>query len=70
MRLDSIRLSWFRGAADEVILRSDSRNVVVYGSNGSGKSSFVDGLEYIIRNGRISHLAHEYSGKRQEIRLL
>lgn len=66
MRLDNIRLSWFRGSAEEVKLDLDSKNVVVYGSNGSGKSTFVDGLEYIIRNGRISHLSHEYSGRRQE----
>jgi energy-coupling factor transporter ATP-binding protein EcfA2 len=42
---------------------------VIYGSNGSGKSSFVDALEYAIR-GKIDHLSHEYSGKRQEHGLL
>lgn len=40
--------------------------MVVYGVNGSGKSSFVDALEYALNDGKIGHLAHEYSGKRQE----
>jgi len=26
----------------------------------------VDAIEYVLNGGRISHLAHEYSGKRQE----
>jgi energy-coupling factor transporter ATP-binding protein EcfA2 len=66
MRIRAIRLSWFRGAADPVSLDLDGRSVVVYGANGSGKSSFVDAIEHAINNGRIGHLAHEYSGKRQE----
>jgi energy-coupling factor transporter ATP-binding protein EcfA2 len=40
--------------------------LAVYGANGAGKSSFVDALEYALNNGRIGHLAHEYSGKHQE----
>ncbi len=40
--------------------------MVVYGANGAGKSSFIDAVEYLVRSGRIEHLAHEYSGKRQE----
>ncbi len=37
--------------------------MVVYGVNGSGKSSFVDAIEYALNDGRVGHLAHEYSGK-------
>lgn len=66
MRIDSIALSWFRGAADEVALDTGCKSIVVYGENGSGKSSFVDAIEYILRNGKVGHLSHEYSGKRQE----
>lgn len=66
MRIDRIELTWFRGAADNGILNTNSKNVVVYGANGSGKSSFADGIEYIIRNGKICHLQHEYSGSYQE----
>jgi hypothetical protein len=34
--------------------------------NGAGKSSFVDAVEFVLKDGKIGHLAHEYSGKRQE----
>jgi len=67
MRLDKIHLSWFRGAAESCIFDLNSKNVVVYGSNGSGKSTFVDAIEYVINKGKIRHLSHEYSGKRQEL---
>ncbi len=66
MRIKSIELAWFRGAADPVALDPESKSMVVYGENGSGKSSFVDAVEYVLNDGRIGHLAHEYSGKHQE----
>ena len=65
MRIKTIRLSWFRGASDTVSLELTSKSMVVYGGTGSGKSSFVDAVEYVLNDGKISHLAHEYSGKRQ-----
>jgi energy-coupling factor transporter ATP-binding protein EcfA2 len=40
--------------------------MVVYGQNGAGKSSFVDAVEYIIKDGKLAHLSHEYSGQNQE----
>jgi len=66
MRIKAIQLSWFRGAADPVSLEPDCKSMVVYGVNASGKSSFVDAVEYVLNDGKIRHLAHEYSGKRQE----
>lgn len=66
MRIKIIQLSWFRGAADPVSLEPDCKSMVVYGVNGSGKSSFVDAVEYLLNGGKIGHLSHEYSGKRQE----
>ena len=66
MRIKSIQLAWFRGAADPVSLEPNCKSMVVYGANGSGESSFVDGVEYVLRDGKIGHLSHEYSGKHQE----
>ena len=66
MLIRELKLSWFRGAADEAVLNCGGKSVVVYGTNGAGKSSFVDGIEFLLSNGRIRHLAHEYSGHRQE----
>ena len=39
--------------------------MVVYGLNGSGKSSFVDAVEYVLKDGKIGHLldAFEQSKK-------
>lgn len=66
MRIDVIELKWFRGAADFATLDLRHNSMVIYGENASGKSSFVDAVEYVLNKGRIGHLAHEYSGKRQE----
>jgi len=66
VRLKSVRLNWFRGAASPVELPANGKSLVVYGQNGAGKSSFVDGIEYAINDGRLEHLRHEYSGRHQE----
>lgn len=66
MRIETIELLWFRGAADSVALEAKGKSVVVYGENGSGKSSFVDAIEYLLNNGKVGHLSHEYSGKHQQ----
>jgi len=66
MKIRSIGMSWFRGASQQTTLNTELMNVVIYGSNGSGKSSFSDAIEYIVAKGKIRHLMHEYSGSRQE----
>ena len=70
MSIQSLTLSWFRGASNEVTLEPKGKSVLVYGENGAGKSSFVDALEYVLNDHRVGHLAHEYAGKRQEHALL
>ena len=62
MRIKSIELGWFRGAATPVALEPNGKSMVVYGENGSGKSSFVDAIEYVVNNSGIEHLKNEYSG--------
>ena len=66
MRIESIKMAWFRGAAMSASLDTALKSVVAYGENGAGKSSFVDVVEFLMSGGKIRHLAHEYSGKRQE----
>ena len=65
MRIKSIQLAWFRGAAAPVSLEPNCKSMVVYGENGSGKSSFVDAVEYVLKGGSIEHLRTEYSGTHQ-----
>lgn len=66
MRIRTVRLAWFRGAAEPVSLAPGAKSMVVYGPNGAGKSSFVDAIEYVVHNGKLTHLTHEYSGRNQE----
>jgi len=66
MRINHVRLVWFRGAAEAVELTPQGKSLAVYGPNGSGKSSFIDAIEYVIGNGKVGHLSHEYSGRHQE----
>lgn len=65
MKIENIELKWFRGAASSTKIDLGGKNVVIYGSNGSGKSSFVDAFEYLVQNGKIKHLSHEFSGRKQ-----
>jgi AAA15 family ATPase/GTPase len=65
VRVSTIKLCWFRGAADSITLDTELKSVAIYGPNGAGKSSFVDAVEYAINNCKIAHLAHEYSGTKQ-----
>ena len=65
MRIKSMELAWFRGAADPVSLEPNCKSMVVYGENSSGKSSFVDAVEYVLNGGGIEHLKTEYSGSHQ-----
>lgn len=66
MKINRIELSWFRGASEKATLDTGSKSVVVYGANGSGKSTFSDAIEFLVCGGKINHLSHEYSGKKQE----
>ena len=65
MRIKSVQLAWFRGAAAPVSLELNCKSMVIYGENGSGKSSFIDAVEYVLNSGRIEHLRTEYSGSHQ-----
>lgn len=65
MRIERLEMSWFRGAGRSAVLAAKAKSVAVYGANGSGKSTFADALEYVVSGGRLGHLAHEYSGRKQ-----
>ena len=70
MRIKQIIIEWFRGAAESVSLDLQSKSMVVYGANASGKSSFIDAIELLMNGGKIGHLTHEYSGRYQEIGII
>lgn len=49
--IDSLSVKYFRGIADKQTIDFNKRNgiVILYGENGSGKSSFVNALEYLFK---------------------
>jgi energy-coupling factor transporter ATP-binding protein EcfA2 len=68
MKIQKISLTWFRGASEDVCLDTNGKSVVIYGDNASGKSSFADAFEFIVRNGKIEHLAHEYAKSERDLK--
>ncbi|TAH37731.1 MAG: hypothetical protein EYC62_00400, partial [Alphaproteobacteria bacterium] len=70
MRISNLSLEWFRGSAERISLETRQKSVVIYGNNGSGKSTFVDAIEYCLEEGRVDHLCNEYSGTKQEKALI
>lgn len=63
-KFDRVSLTGFRGSRKKVDLNSPSgRSILIYGDNGSGKSSFADGIEWLLYDG-VSHLTGEEVGVR------
>jgi recombinational DNA repair ATPase RecF len=57
----AIRVQGFRGICPQIVLNLDGKNLILYGDSGSGKSSFIDAVEYAL-SGRVTRL--EESGQR------
>ncbi len=59
MKLQKIALKNFRGSRDEVSLAlKGGQSLILYGDNGTGKSSFADAIEWFVTN-NVSHLDGE-----------
>lgn len=59
MKISSIKLKNFRGAINEVALEAKHHeSILLYGDNGTGKSSFLDAVEWFISD-KVSHLSGE-----------
>ena len=71
MKLQKITLKNFRGSRDEVTLAlKNGQSLLLYGDNGTGKSSFADAVEWFVTN-NVSHLDGEeierYGGLRNAL---
>lgn len=64
IRLTSIELEAFRGFADVQTIDLDADVVLVHGDNGSGKTSLVDGLLWVL-TGEIPRLNERAKGSRR-----
>ena len=71
MKVDSIKIKTFRGVRRELLLKTEQKeSVLIYGDNGTGKSSLLDAIEWFIHD-KISHLSGEeikkYHGLRHSL---
>ena len=70
MKIKKISLSNFRGAREVVSLETKrSESMLLYGDNGTGKSSFLGGIEWFITDS-LSHLSGEEIKKNEGLRCI
>lgn len=64
--IDKIKVQNIRGISTETIVELNGKSLAIFGENGKGKSSLIDGIEYAITGdiGRISKGVQEISLKR------
>ena len=69
IKLKNITLQGFRGARDKFFVNFESpvRSLLVYGDNGTGKSTISDGIEWFFFD-KIDHLSSEEIAKHEGIR--
>ena len=62
MKLKSLEISGFRGIRKDISIDLDSsKSILIYGDNGSGKSSIADAFEWFYYD-KIEHLSSEEIG--------
>lgn len=63
-KIKSIQISGLRGVREPLILDLNKKSILVYGDNGTGKSSLTDSFEWFFYD-RILHLSNEEIGRRK-----
>ena len=68
-KIKNITLQGFRGAKDKFFINFESpvRSLIVYGDNGTGKSTISDGVEWFFSD-KIDHLSSEEIAKYEGVR--
>lgn len=62
VKIKNIHIKGLRGVKEELILPLEQKSIVLYGDNGTGKSSITDAIEWFYY-GKITHLSDEEIGK-------
>jgi DNA repair exonuclease SbcCD ATPase subunit len=62
IKLKQLKISGLRGVKDSLSLPLDKRSLLIYGDNGTGKSSITDAIEWFYFD-KIGHLAGNEIGK-------
>lgn len=63
MKIKNIEISGLRGVKDQLSLPLEGKSILIYGDNGSGKSSITDGLEWFYTD-QVEHLSTEEIGRK------
>jgi energy-coupling factor transporter ATP-binding protein EcfA2 len=63
-KIKSIKVNGLRGVRDTLTLDLNKKSILVYGDNGTGKSSLTDSFEWFFYD-RIGHLSNEEIGRRK-----
>ena len=60
-KIKSINISGIRGIKDPLLLNLNNRSILIFGENGTGKSSLTDAIEWYYSDG-VKHLVSEETG--------
>ena len=63
-KIKSIKINGLRGVKDPLTLELNKKSILVYGDNGTGKSSLTDSFEWFFYN-KVDHLSNEEIGRRK-----
>jgi len=65
--IKSISITGIRGIRDEFHLNLDKKSILIYGENGTGKSSITDAIEWFYKD-KIEHLSGSEVGTKNALR--
>ena len=63
VKVKNIKVSGIRGIKKDINITPDAKSILIYGDNGSGKSSITDAVEWFYFD-RVEHLSSEEIGRR------
>lgn len=69
MKIKNIKIKGIRGIKDALSLNLSGNSILIYGDNGSGKTSIIDGVEWFYKD-RVDHLSIEEIDKKGGISAL
>ena len=63
IKIENIKIKGLRGIKEEIVLPLNRNSILLFGENGSGKSSVTDALEWFYYD-KIEHLSSEEIGRK------
>src|SRR6266487_1415613 len=61
-KIKALEIKGIRGVRENLSLTLNGNSILIYGDNGSGKSSITDSIEFIYKN-KIKHIKDEETGR-------